>query len=346
MSAAAPRRPVLAVVTSTGQALRFFDGLTYEPLGDLPVIAQPHEIAADPDQGLLYVSHTYRSGVYTAPGAKAHEISVIDPYRRELLDVIPLDPEHAPHGLALDTSHGLLYATVEAGENGGGAVLAIDTATRKITARVPVGASGPHWLAVTPDGTKAYTANKEAPFVSVLDLERGTLTGRIPMPHGTEEIALAPDGRWLYATAAMINYAGGDADQPPAALKVIDTERDQVTATLPLPHPPSAVHVTRDGQVLTGLVRFSAPGTPADGQLAVHRPEGTPGTLAPHVTTDVGKVPLTIRSTPDGERAFVANLRSGTLHVIDLRTGTPLHVLDIDPGDTAQLQGAHGIAYL
>ncbi|MGW5611505.1 hypothetical protein ACWEWI_36680 [Streptomyces sp. NPDC003753] len=34
---------VLAVVTSTGKALRFFGGLTYEPLGDLPVTAQPHE---------------------------------------------------------------------------------------------------------------------------------------------------------------------------------------------------------------------------------------------------------------------------------------------------------------
>jgi hypothetical protein len=32
-----------AVVTSTGEALRFFDGLTYEPLSDHPVTAQPHE---------------------------------------------------------------------------------------------------------------------------------------------------------------------------------------------------------------------------------------------------------------------------------------------------------------
>ncbi|MFJ8361773.1 hypothetical protein [Streptomyces sp. NPDC093984] len=90
------RHPVPAVVTSTGEAVRFFGGLTYEPLGDLRAPAQPHEPAADTTAGLPYVSHTYRSGIYTEPGEEAHEVSVIDPFRRELLDVLTLAPQEAP----------------------------------------------------------------------------------------------------------------------------------------------------------------------------------------------------------------------------------------------------------
>ncbi|MFH8346618.1 YncE family protein [Streptomyces sp. NPDC018045] len=346
MSAAAPRRPVLAVVTSTGQALRFFDGHTYEPLGDLSVAAQPHEIAADPERGLLYVSHTYRSGVYTAPGTKAHEISVIDPYRRDLVDVIALDPEQAPHGLALDHRGGLLYVTVEAGPAGGGALVGIDTATRKPVRRIEVGTRGPHWVVVTPDGTKAYTTGKEAPFVSVIELERGQLIRQIPMPYGTEELALSPDGRFVYVAAAMVNYTGGDGDQHPACLKAVETAHDLVVHTVPLDHPASPVHVTADGRVLTGLVRFSAPGVPAGGLLKVFQPGTEPGVLSHRFTTEVGKVPLTIRTTPDSSRAFVANLRDGTLDIVDLATGAHMRRLDIDPGDPAHVQGAHGIAYL
>ncbi|CAM3931028.1 YncE family protein [Nocardiopsis rhodophaea] len=339
------RIPVLAVVTSSGRRLRFFHGATYEPLGDLPVAAQPHEICADPGNGWMYVSHTYRSGVYAAPGTKAHEISVIDPHRRELADVIPLAPEEAPHGLALDAARGLLYVTVEAGPNGGGALVAIDTATRKPVRRIDVSARGPHWTAITPDGSKAYTASKEAPYVSVVDLERCLLVRRIPVPYGTEEITASPDGKWVYVAAAMIDFAGGDDDQSPATLAVVDTTCDEIVHQVPLPHPASPVHVTTDGLVLAGLVRFAEPGVPGPGLLNAYRHTAT-GRLELRLTAQVGRVPLTIRSTPAGDRGFVANLRSGTLDVIDLTAGTRLHTIDVDPGDPATVQGAHGIAYL
>ncbi|MEV8626401.1 hypothetical protein [Streptomyces sp. NPDC051079] len=70
------------------------------------------------------------------------------------------------------------------------------------------------------------------------------------------------------------------------------------------------------------------------------------GGLAPLVTAPVGRRPITIRTTPDGDRAFVADLGSGTVHVVDLADGSVGTVLDIDPGDPDTTQGAHGIAYL
>lgn len=231
-------RPVLAVVTSTGEALRFFDGLTSEPLGDLSVTAQPHEIAVDQAAGILYVSHTYRSGVYTDPGEKAHEITVVDPHKREVVEMVSLTPEVAPHGLALDQERGLLYATVEAGPAGGGAVVVLDTATRRQIDRIEVGARGPHWFAITPDGTKGYATNKADPFISVVDHTERTLIGRIPAPYGTEEVAVSPDGHRAYAAGMALHYRDdGDNSSPPPTLLVIDTATDRVIAREPLRRP-------------------------------------------------------------------------------------------------------------
>ncbi|GGO93276.1 YncE family protein [Wenjunlia tyrosinilytica] len=340
------RRPVLAVVTSTGEAVRFFDGLTYQPLGDLSVAAQPHEMAIDHAAGLLYVSHTYRSGVYTAPGEKAHEITVIDPFLRTVVDVVSLAPEEAPHGLALDTDRGVLYVTVEAGPAGGGALVALDTTTRKPVQRIEVGARGPHWVAVTPDGRKGYATSKADPFVSVLDLALGVLIGRIPAPYGTEEIAVSPDGRHAYAAGMALHYDAAKAGPAAPTLLVIDTSNDQVSGRIPLDGPACPVHVAADGRVLAGLALTDDEGDPAPGQLAVYSPGDTPSTFNHQFSEPVGQVPITIRTTPDGSRAFVANLRSGNVSVIDLASGATLRVLDIDSGDPFRTQGAHGIAYL
>lgn len=72
----------------------------------------------------------------------------------------------------------------------------LDSRTHARLGRIPAMAPGPHWLVVTPDGLRGYTTNKEAPFASALDLDRGVCSGRIPVP-GSEGLALMPDGRQL-----------------------------------------------------------------------------------------------------------------------------------------------------
>ncbi|MGX1488257.1 catechol 2,3-dioxygenase-like lactoylglutathione lyase family enzyme [Streptomyces tendae] len=97
-----------------------------------------------------------------------------------------------------------------------------------------------------------------------------------------------------------------------------------------------------DGRVLIGLAPTDAGGATLDGRLTVLAADG----LAPQAGAPVGQAPITIRTTPDGARAFVAGLRSGTVHVVDPADGSVSTVLDVDPGDPDTTQGAHGIACL
>lgn len=336
-----PSTPLLVVVSSGGERLRVYDATTFAHLHDVDVLAQPHELAVDVDRGLVYVSHTYRSGVYTRPGARSHEVSVVDVRAGAVVDVWDLTPEVSPHGLALDTARGVLHVSVEQGPAGDGAIVTLDTSTGAVLSRVEVGARGPHWLAVTPDGTKAYTANKEAPFVSVVDLVAGRQVGRIPVSRGAEELTVA--GGRLHVATPMIDFAGGDVDQRPAALVVVDTDADEVRERVPLDHPASPVHVTSRGDVLVGLVRFADRGVSGPGRLDVLARPTPDAPLERRLSVGVGAMPITIRSSPDGRHAYVAGLRSGTVDVVDLDTGSVVAVLDVDPD---VVQGAHGIAHV
>ncbi|MFE0437945.1 YncE family protein [Streptomyces nigra] len=176
----------------------------------------------------------------------------------------------------------------------------------------------------------------------MLDLTERTLTGRIPAPYGTEEIAVSPDGRRAYAAGMALHHRTADGSAPPPTLLVVDTATHEVVAREPLTAPGCPVHVAADGRVLVGLAPTDAGGGPLDGRLTVLAADG----LAPQAGAPVGQAPITIRTTPDGARAFVAGLRSGTVHVVDPADGSVSTVLDVDPGDPDTTQGAHGIACL
>jgi DNA-binding beta-propeller fold protein YncE len=129
-----------------------------------------------------------------------------------------------------------MYVTVETGAADGGAIAVIDTATRKQVDRIEVGARGPHWFAITPDGAKGYATNKADPFISVIDLAERSLAGRIPAPYGTEEVTVSPDGHRAYAAGMALHRHDAHASTP-ATLLVIDTASDRVVAHAPWPLP-------------------------------------------------------------------------------------------------------------
>lgn len=113
----------------------------------------------------------------------------------------------------------------------------VDTATRAVTATVQV-RNGPAAVAVSPDGTRVYTAdsNPTARSVSVVDAAAGTVVGTVRLsPRIPSAVVVAPDGGHVYV-----------ATDGPAVL-VVDAATDTVTATVPLSSSITGLAVTPDG---------------------------------------------------------------------------------------------------
>ncbi|MFH8408637.1 YncE family protein [Streptomyces sp. NPDC018019] len=332
---------VLAVVDQGGSSVGFFAVGTYEKLGALGVPSEPHELCYDPRRRLLYCTITYRSGSYHRNTGRNHQVCVIDPDARELVGIIDTFPDHAPHGLALDQERGLLYVCVEAGDGTPGGLVVYDTTTRKRVRRIGTLAAGTHWFTLAPDGRRGYAANKEAPFVSVVDTETGIFLGRIEVP-GSEGLAVSPDGRYLYVAAP---FAGPTAEPVrETGVRVFETATGRHVRTLPTGGAVTPVHTTAGGLVLAGEARVaedggSPPGRQTAGVLNVY----APGTHEPAGQVEVGVFPLTIGSSPDGALAYVSNAFSGTVTVVDLESLRPVRTLEISGGGVA---GAHGLAYV
>ncbi|MFF4406676.1 YncE family protein [Streptomyces sp. NPDC001262] len=336
-----PGRDLLAVVSQTGPTVTFFDAVTHQRLDVVEVPSNPHELCFDPDQRLLYCASTYVSGYYGAHEGRARQVSVIDVATRTVVDVLDTAPDHAPHGLALDRARCRLYVSVEATADAPGGVLVFDTRTRQRIGRIPVMADGPHWFAVTPDGRRGYATNKEAPFVSVVDLERDAFAGRIPVA-GSEGLDVSRDGAHVYVAAPKGDFGSPPAVQP--GIRVVDTATAEVVRTIPTEGIVFPVHTTATGALLAGELRVA----PGKGGVLGAQTDGVltcfaPGTLEPAGQVPVGRFPLTITSSPDGTRAYVSAVLSSTVTVVDLVDLRVLATLDVDRKGEA---GAHGLAYI
>ncbi|MFJ8622947.1 YncE family protein [Kitasatospora sp. NPDC093550] len=332
---------VLAVVSQSGPTVSFFDAATDRLLDTVEVLAEPHELCFDPTQRLLWCTSAYHSGYYHAHTGRRTELTVIDADTRRIVEVIDLAPEHGPHGLALDAGRNRLYVSVEGGPDRPGGIVVIDTVSRRSLGRIDTDAPGPHWFAISPDGRTGFATNKEAPFVSIVDLGRGTMTAKVEVP-GSEGLAASPDNTRAYVAAPYLGFAG----KPDAApgIRVIDAASASVVATLPTEHAALPVHLTSTGRLLAGEIRSTPdPESKLGRQL--------PGVLSVFSTDDhrllgsveIGLFPLSITSSPDGRLAYVASVVSSTVDVIDLDTFTPVSRLTV--AKRAE-PGAHGLAYI
>lgn len=268
---------------------------------------------------------------------------MIDPDACRVVDVIDIAPEHGPHGLALDPTRGRLYVSVEGSDDRPGGVVVIDTASRKPIGRIDTGAPGPHWFVIDADGERGYAANKEAPFVSFVDLGAGILTTTVELP-GSEGLAVSADGGELYVAAP---YAWTTPDPtgrvPLAGIRVIDTKAAAIIDVLPTENIVIPVFLTSTGTLLTGEPRMAHDGsTGLGGQRPGMLTAFSTVTRAQIVRVGLtGELPLTITASPDGRRGYVASVGSSTVDIVDLQTWQVLNSLHIPTRGEA---GAHGMA--
>ncbi|MCB1293806.1 MAG: hypothetical protein KDB67_03875 [Gordonia sp.] len=345
---------VLAVATTLGH-LDLYDAATLESIGRIDgLIAQPHELAWDPNRRLLYLTHTYRAGGYGEAKDAGHEVSIIDPAIPVVIEVIDTRPYLAPHDVEIDPVLDRLYVSIEdrGGHNG---IAVIDLTTRKVIGNIALPEANCHWMAITPDGKLAVTAHKEAGSLTVVDLGAGAVAGSIPCPGGAEEVDVSPDGRFAYAATPLmavdVNVKQGAFNRrppgpgtPPSRVLKIDLATRAVVGELAIDEVLCALRVAPDGDVLVGEVFFPDPedpdATPVPGK--VHHVDTSTMTIRASYTAE--DFPFTIRCSPDASTACIANLMSGTVTVVDLITDTVTGTIAHHAG--GGFGGTHGLAWI
>jgi YVTN family beta-propeller protein len=282
------------LIDKLGGHVRFFDPATLAERSSIELPKNPHDFALSADHRFAYVP-IYGPGIYNRNPEPGHEIYVLDLAERKVAKVIDLSPYRSPHGVQVDAS-GLVYVTAELDRK----ILVVDPATGRIVASIDHEGQG-HWLAVLPDGSKAYVANKDdKPFVTVLDLKARKQIGTLSMPRGTQGITASPDGKTVIAM---------DIANPEIA--VIDTATDRV--------------IERIALTGTNEAAYKAYYSP-DGKWLLTMAGSTIGIFdaanlrTPQRSVTVGASPMGIAFSADGKTALVANHGDGTVSVIDIAT--------------------------
>ena len=200
-----------------------------------------------------------------------------------------------------------------------GEVWAIDTVTRAVVAKVPVGLHPAH-VTLTPDGRFAYVTNGGDNTVSVVDTQARKQVATIPVgayPHG---LRISPDG----GQAFVANLKGG-------TVSVIDTATRKETARIPVGNGPAQTGFSADGRV--AFVSLSQ-----ENRVALIDPVGRKVVGK----VEVGTVPIQVYATPDSKTLFVAN--QGTRQ----KPGTSVSVIDLQTRKVMKTvktgSGAHGVA--
>jgi YVTN family beta-propeller protein len=283
------------MVDKLGAKLRFFDAATLEEKAVIDVATNPHDFVFSADHKLAYVP-IYGDGVYGRNPHPGHEVDIVDLAAHQVIGVIDIAPYQAPHGVQID-ANGIVYVTCDLSRT----LLALDPKTKKIVSAIPTEGTG-HWIAILPDGSKMYVANKEDRlFLSVIDLKQKKMVGKIPMPTGTQGVSASPDGKLVIAM---------DSGEP--TMTVIDPATDTVKERIALKDQSRGgykAYFSPDGKKLLTMNMTSKLINVFD-VANLH---------AEQKTLPTGKDPMGIGFSADGKTVLVANHGDGSVSVIDLQ---------------------------
>lgn len=269
-----------------------------------------HEVIASPDGGRAFVPIYGDSGV-GLPGTDGSKLAVIDLHERKLINTLDFGHGVRPHCPLIGPKDGLLYVTTELDKS----ITVIQPKTLKIVGRIPTNQPESHMLAITADGSYAYTANVGPGTVSVLDLAQRKTIAVIPVATHIQRISLSTDDRWAFTS---------DTQQP--RLAVINTSTRKLERWISLPATGYGSAFSKDGKQL--LIALPDATRVAAIDLASFRVIKT---------VDVPAAPQEVLIRPDGNVAYVSCSQSGKVAAIDLNDWS---VKLIDAG-----RGADGLAW-
>ena len=243
-----------------------------------------------PETNRAYVP-IFGDGIHGRNPNPQHWLCVFDLEKRALLTTIDLRPYIAPHTLKLGPD-GLIYITCENSAK----VVAIDRKTNKVVDAIDSGSTNGHRLIIAPDGQRLYTENEEDGTVSVIDLPKRKLLGKIKTPRPLAGIAISADGRTVVAV-----------DDAEPALFLIDTEAGQVRDEVRLKDVPKAAQIARyaPDNSLIGVTSLNSD------TVSLIDPS-----FREQTAIKVGSQPMDMAF--HGDELFVPCQGDGSVHVIDI----------------------------
>jgi len=330
--AAAPEEEKLYVAIEGEGKIAVFDTASLKLLRQIDLAREehgmamavaPHNVQVAPDGKTVWVTANAAHGGHGArPEPAGHEgdghggeprtmaapddeVLVIDPETDAVVRRIPLGPGlHLAHvSLTPDSSAAYVTAQNE------GTVYRIDARSYAVAGKIQAPPdSQPHGLRLAPDGSKAYVALLQGKGIGVLDVAAGRLE-KVSVDGAVVQTAATPDGRLavasLYDTKKLAVYDVGSK-----ALHYIELLRPAQGPVQLYPTPDSRyVYVADQGRY------FSQP----DGQT-IFKVDLTRSAVVWSIKA--GIAPHGIVVAKDGGHAYVSNLGSDDLSVIDLKTDT------------------------
>jgi DNA-binding beta-propeller fold protein YncE len=249
-----------------------------------------HELLIVPETGLAYVP-IFGDGVHGRNPNPQHFLCVFDLHQRALAATIDTSPYIAPHTLKLGPD-GFIYITCE----NSAVVAVIDRDKNKVVDAIDTGSTNGHRLIIAPNGERLYTENEEDATVSVIDLPRRKLLGKIATPRRLAGIAISVDGSTVIAV---------DDEQP--MLFLIDAEAGKVRDELPLKDVPRPAQIARYAPDFSLLAVTSL----NSDTVSLIEPS-----FVAQTAIKVGSQPMDMAFR--GDELFVACQGDGSVHVIDI----------------------------
>jgi YVTN family beta-propeller protein len=278
-------------VDKMGAEIIFLDPTTYKVEKTLKGFQRTvHELLVVPETGSAYVP-IFGDGIHGRNPNPGYLLCVIDLKNRTHAADIDLRPYIAPHTLKLGPD-GFVYITCE----NSAVVAVIDRSTNTVVDAIDSGSTNGHRLIIAPDGQRLYTENEEDSTVSVIDLPKRKLLGKIATPRALAGITISPDGRTVIAV-----------DDIEPSLFLIDTVAGKVEATVRLEGVPEAAQIARyspDNKVL------------AVTSLKSNTVSLIDPSFRRQAAVKVGDQPMDMAFR--GDELFVACQGDGSVHVVDI----------------------------
>ncbi len=293
MSSAACADPILLIGNKGEDSVSFVSLASGKELGRAKTGKAPHEIAVSPDG---------RQAAVVAYGGTS--IDIFDVAARAKLKTIDLSPNEGPHGIVWQDG-GQIVVTTERSRT----LTIVDPDTGTVKASIATGQPGSHMVAVSSDGSTAFTANIPAGTVSVIDLSTGRKSRDIDVGGEPEGLALSKDDRTLWV---------GDLAAP--RVQLFDTRTFAKLGEVTTGKVPIRVAASPDGQwiVTSNLGSGSLTVIDAKARKAVRE-------IAVSGNQQAGQV--TILYSADGKRIYAAETGRDTVAEIDLANGQVLRRL-------------------